>query len=218
MGELDFRPIFQALREVNYDHWVSVEVFRLRARPRASRPRKHRLHEESPGAVGGLITRGFGLHPHRRGGLVRQASRHRPGFPRLGRQLPFVRPPRSARAVRTASRGCCRRQPSCRPPRRSIASCSWHWLQARKTSGWGAGVGSGIFAPSRLTATSGGTGEARLRHLRSWDSGHRRNRRLATSISAHRFGSSEPFWPPLFRKSANWELSKFTLCGRGSIE
>jgi sugar phosphate isomerase/epimerase len=27
MGDLDFLPIFKALREVNYDRWVSVEVF-----------------------------------------------------------------------------------------------------------------------------------------------------------------------------------------------
>ena len=27
MGEIDFAPIFQALRDVNYDGWVSVEVF-----------------------------------------------------------------------------------------------------------------------------------------------------------------------------------------------
>ena len=27
MGETDFRPILQALQEVKYDGWVSVEVF-----------------------------------------------------------------------------------------------------------------------------------------------------------------------------------------------
>lgn len=27
MGEVDFRPIFQSLKEINYDGWISVEVF-----------------------------------------------------------------------------------------------------------------------------------------------------------------------------------------------
>ncbi|MFM9066250.1 MAG: sugar phosphate isomerase/epimerase family protein, partial [Planctomycetota bacterium] len=27
MGDMDFIPIFSALRDVNYDGWVSVEVF-----------------------------------------------------------------------------------------------------------------------------------------------------------------------------------------------
>jgi sugar phosphate isomerase/epimerase len=34
-GELDFRPIVQALREIGYDQWVSVEVFNFEPGPEA---------------------------------------------------------------------------------------------------------------------------------------------------------------------------------------
>jgi sugar phosphate isomerase/epimerase len=34
-GEVDFAPIFDALRDINYDRYVSVEVFRFEAGPEA---------------------------------------------------------------------------------------------------------------------------------------------------------------------------------------
>ena len=34
-GDVDFGPIFQALRDINYDRYVSVEVFKFEPGPEA---------------------------------------------------------------------------------------------------------------------------------------------------------------------------------------
>jgi sugar phosphate isomerase/epimerase len=47
-GEVDFKPIAEVLREVGYDGHVSVEVFKLRRRPRSHR------HQEPRNAARGV--------------------------------------------------------------------------------------------------------------------------------------------------------------------
>ena len=53
-GDIDFVPIFEALGEIDYRGWVSVEVFDYSPGVERLARRKHRVHAIVPGAAGRL--------------------------------------------------------------------------------------------------------------------------------------------------------------------
>ena len=59
-GDVDFGPIFQALRDIDYKGYMSVEVFKFELGPRPSPPRASNTSRNSPDP--GLAPGDSGLH------------------------------------------------------------------------------------------------------------------------------------------------------------
>jgi sugar phosphate isomerase/epimerase len=51
-GEMDFAPIFQALKEIGYDRWVSVEVFDYAPDPRTIAEKSLEYMKRASGEAG----------------------------------------------------------------------------------------------------------------------------------------------------------------------